>query len=244
MAVDKNRRQIRFIVKVVVFWFVLITINIGSFSMSAALAARRNIEGDDCWRVVVKCDDLGLKSELPDRYGDSPYGELTKTDYAHFITYRIEYRGSLELDTDTLEFINQVAETLSDSRGWARAGYVFKRVQQSSNADFTLALTQAEVLDTIPGCSSQWSCRSGALVLINEDRWKHATDSWNHAGGSLRDYRHMVVNHEVGHWLGLGHANCSQGEDNLAPVMLQQSIDLQGCKFNPWPLDSEIGLLL
>jgi hypothetical protein len=54
----------------------------------------------------------------------------------------------------------------------------------------------------------------------------------------LRDYRHMVVNHEAGHFLGFGHANCG-GPGQLAPVMQQQSINLQGCQHNPWPLQWE-----
>ena len=45
-------------------------------------------------------------------------------------------------------------------------------------------------------------------VVINNDRWVFASSSWNAGGGSLRDYRHMVVNHEVGHWLGHGHLFC------------------------------------
>ena len=37
----------------------------------------------------------------------------------------------------------------------------------------------------------------------------------------------MVINHETGHWLGLGHSFCS-GPGQLAPVMQQQSIDVTG----------------
>jgi len=66
----------------------------------------------------------------------------------------------------------------------------------------------------------------------------HATTTWTANNRSLRDYRHLVVNHETGHWLGFGHAYCG-GPGQLAPVMQQQSISLQGCKPNPWPLASE-----
>ena len=66
-----------------------------------------------------------------------------------------------------------------------------------------------------------------------------ATPSWNAAGGSLRDYRHMVVNHETGHWLGHGHASCT-GAGQPAQVMQQQSMSLQGCSFNAWPTTSEL----
>ena len=49
----------------------------------------------------------------------------------------------------------------------------------------------------------------------------------------------MVINHEVGHWLGHGHETCAT-KGGPAAVMQQQSIDLEGCRFNPWPLESEI----
>jgi hypothetical protein len=49
----------------------------------------------------------------------------------------------------------------------------------------------------------------------------------------------MVVNHETGHWLGLGHAGCP-GRGRLAPVMMQQSKGLGGCRFNPFPTSREL----
>jgi hypothetical protein len=83
-----------------------------------------------------------------------------------------------------------------------------------------------------------WSCRSGDNVVINEDRWLGASPSWNEAGARLRDYRHMVVNHETGHWLGYGHSAC-RSPGAPAAVMQQQSMSLQGCAANPWPLPAE-----
>ena len=73
----------------------------------------------------------------------------------------------------------------------------------------TLVLSEASrVPGFSSGCSSEWSCRVGRFVIINQERWKHASPAWNAAHGALRDYRHMVVNHETGHFLGLGHAGC------------------------------------
>lgn len=146
------------------------------------------------------------------------------------------------IDTTHLaDFRAKIAVVLSDGRGWASAGQRF--VESSSNCGFTMWLSAADQLPSFSsGCSAQWSCRAGTNVIINYDRWTQATDAWNGAGGNLEDYRVMVINHEVGHWLGFGHANCS-GAGQPAPVMQQQSIDLQGCAFNPWPLASEIASL-
>ncbi len=100
--------------------------------------------------------------------------------------------------------------------------------------------TAAQVPSFSSQCSAQWSCRVGRYVVINQTRWQHASPAWNAAGRSLRDYRHMVVNHETGHWLGLGHAGCP-GAGKPAPVMMQQSKGRDGCTFNPFPTRSEQG---
>ena len=87
-------------------------------------------------------------------------------------------------------------------------------------------------------CSSTYSCRVGRYVIINQDRWLHTTPVWKDSGLGRRNYRHLVVNHETGHWLGHRHAYCG-GPGQLAPVMQQQSKGLQGCRANPWPLPRE-----
>ncbi len=137
------------------------------------------------------------------------------------------------------EFKQQANQTLNDARGWARMGVVFKEV--ASGGQFTLVLSEASQVPSFSpgGCDAQYSCRAGRYVIINQDRWLGATTSWNSAGGTLRDYRHMVINHETGHWLGHGHQVCG-GAGQAAPVMQQQSISLQGCSFNAWPLTSEL----
>ncbi|HEV7952290.1 MAG TPA: DUF3152 domain-containing protein, partial [Candidatus Saccharimonadales bacterium] len=110
----------------------------------------------------------------------------------------------------------------------------------ASGGMFTLVMSEASQMTSFsPGCGVDYSCNAGRYVIINQDRWLGATDSWNQAGGSLRDYRHMVVNHETGHWLGHSHAQCG-GAGQPAPVMQQQSISLQGCTFNPWPTAAEL----
>lgn len=156
---------------------------------------------------------------------------------ARTVTYVVETRGSITASLD--EFKQQANDTLNDTRGWSRLGVTFKEVD--SGGDFTLVLSQASQVPSFSpaGCDSEYSCNVGRYVIINQDRWLGATQSWNNGGGSLRDYRHMVVNHELGHWLGQGHTVCD-GPGQPAAVMQQQSMDLQGCTFNPWPLKKEL----
>lgn len=152
------------------------------------------------------------------------------------VTYSVETRGLVT--ANLVEFKQQANATLNDKRGWSRLGAAFQEV--ASGGSFSLVLSQAEELPNFSsGCSAEYSCNVGRYVIINQDKWLGATSSWNGGGGLLRDYRHMVVNHETGHWLGHQHESCN-GVGQAAAVMQQQSIDLQGCAFNPWPLASEI----
>lgn len=154
------------------------------------------------------------------------------------VTYDVSTDGSIV--ADLAEFKALANETLNDSRGWSRLGVNFQEV--ASGGSFTLVLSEASHVPNYSYvCSSDWSCRVGRYVIINQDRWLYASDSWNNSGGSLRDYRNMVINHETGHWLGHSddNAHCG-GSGQSAPVMQQQSISLLGCSFNPWPLNFEM----
>ena len=152
-------------------------------------------------------------------------------------TYRIDTSGSITASLD--EFSRQVHETLNDSRGWIILGLRFD--ETTGPADFIVVLANADSVPSFSpaGCSSYYSCTVANYVIVNQTRWLEATDPWNAAGGNLRDYRHMVVNHELGHWLGHPHTSCP-ASGNPAPLMMQQSTALNGCTFNPWPLESEL----
>lgn len=149
--------------------------------------------------------------------------------------YRVEGRGN---SSDLEEFAAAAAATYADPRGWSLGGSVrFERV--ASGGAFTLWLAADSQMATFGGaCDARWSCRNGRDVVINEDRWLGASPAWTEAGGSLQAYRHMVVNHETGHWLGFGHSNCASAGATAA-VMQQQSMGLQGCTVNAWPLAGE-----
>lgn len=152
------------------------------------------------------------------------------------VTFHVETRGRITADLST--FKKQTLQTFQDPRGWRSAGVAFRPV--ASGGDFTLVLAEASWVPRFStACSSEWSCRVGRFVIINQTRWLHASPGWHAVHRSLRDYRHMVTNHETGHWLGHGHLGCS-GAGRLAPVMMQQSKGLHGCRPNPWPLASEL----
>jgi hypothetical protein len=153
------------------------------------------------------------------------------------VVYQYSVRGKGNVSSIE-EFAAAAAETYADPRGWNLGGSVrFERI--ASGGDFTLWLSADSQMSTFGGaCDVVWSCRSGDNVVINEDRWLGASPAWNESGASLRDYRHMVVNHETGHWLGFGHATCAS-PGAPAAAMQQQSMGLHRCAPNPWPVAGE-----
>lgn len=159
---------------------------------------------------------------------------------AKTFTYCIAAKG---VDTSYLGALrSKLKESYGSSRGWS-VGNLVEYTEVTSGCNFTVWLAAANVMPTFGAiCDSMWSCRVGANVVINFDRWQNASPAWNANGGTLDEYRHMVINHETGHWLGFGHDRCG-GAGQPAPVMQQQSIDLQGCTFSAWPSSSEIAVL-
>ena len=151
------------------------------------------------------------------------------------VYYHVETRGRIV--SSLADFRRLAHASLNDPRGWRVTGIAFKEVR--SGGSMTLVLAEASRVPAFSSvCSSSWSCRVGRYVVINQKRWRFASPAWNRYGGSLRGYRHMVVNHETGHWLGHGHRSCP-ARGALAPVMQQQSISLGGCRFNPFPTKRE-----
>jgi Protein of unknown function (DUF3152) len=158
-------------------------------------------------------------------------GEVPAVGPGTKITYRLEIEAGLPLDGPAIA--TQVQRTLTDPRGWEPIEHVaFART--TGPASFELILASPTLVDRLCyplDTIGQLSCRNGDKVILNAKRWATAVPWY---AGHLDDYRAYLVNHEVGHRLGHGHKTCpSPGAP--APVMVQQSKSLYGCKANPWP---------
>ncbi|WP_134322623.1 DUF3152 domain-containing protein [Cumulibacter soli] len=151
-------------------------------------------------------------------------GPLTQFD--------VQIEGGLGVDGE--QFASYVEEILADERGWTAGGQrSFQRTSDGSAAMHILLVSPQHVEGYCPGYGTEGytSCRYGDNVVINLARWSVGVPDYE---GHLWEYRQYVINHEVGHYLGYGHVNCP-GPGQKAPVMLQQTLRLEGCVRNPYP---------
>lgn len=153
------------------------------------------------------------------------------------LTYSVEVERDLPISLSA--FTGVVRRTLADPRGWTR-GDPAALAMTDGEPDMRIVLTTPETTDRL--CAplqtrGRVSCRNGQNVVINAYRWVNGATSY---GSDLAGYRRYVINHEVGHALGNGHEACPE-PGGLSPVMLQQTLGLQGCRSNPWP--SRVDLL-
>jgi hypothetical protein len=143
------------------------------------------------------------------------------------------------IDVDGAGFAAAVEATLGDPRSWGNGGRMsFQRVGAAEAAagefELRVSLVSPGSMETYcpgVGTGGYTSCRYGDRAVINLARWATAVP---HYDGDIATYRQYVVNHEVGHAPGHGHVDCP-GPGQVAPVMLQQTLRLDGCVKNAWP---------
>ena len=155
------------------------------------------------------------------------------------VRYTVEIEGGLGVDP--AEVASTVQSVLLDDRSWQKVDDVrFVAVspgQEAGGARVDIRVTLASPGLTDRLCApmrtlSQVSCWNGERSVLNFRRWALGDDSY---GADVARYRVYLVNHEVGHGLGHGHEQCP-GKGKRAPVMVQQTLSLGGCK--PWPYPS------
>ncbi|WP_091627511.1 DUF3152 domain-containing protein [Micromonospora peucetia] len=155
------------------------------------------------------------------------------------------YRVAVEsgADEDAGEFGAAVELALTGPGSWVDGGLRLQQVRAASRHDFTVYLATARTAGQMcaaggvnirVGGQPYTSCRAPGKVIINLDRWRLSVPHFVSAKVPLSVYRTYVVNHEVGHQLGHRHERCP-GKGRVAPVMMQQTLFLDGCVANPWP---------
>lgn len=151
-------------------------------------------------------------------------GELT--------TFAVEMEQGLPGDED--DFAEAVEKILGDPRSWGEDGErSLQRIDDADDADIRVLLAAPDTVDDLCApleTNGYVSCAQGNRAIINQNRWVSGVD---HFEDDLETYRIYLINHEVGHTFGHGHVDCPE-DGEPAPVMQQQTLDLQGCEPNGW----------
>ncbi|MEI7030606.1 DUF3152 domain-containing protein [Streptomyces pratensis] len=150
--------------------------------------------------------------------------------------YRVEVEDGTGVDPDRAAEV--IAAILADPRGWSHDGaHAFRQVSDSS-AGMVIRIATPATTDRICGqyglnTGGEVNCRGGEKVMVNLRRWLLGSPQFD---GPVAEYQALIINHEVGHWLGRGHETCP-GPGRPAPAMMQQIKGLKGCVANAWPYD-------
>ncbi|NNG19969.1 DUF3152 domain-containing protein [Naumannella sp. ID2617S] len=148
------------------------------------------------------------------------------------IRIRVEVEQGLALDPEAVA--REAADVLQDPRSWTSRGEAHFDFVGTGPAELTLRVLTPDTTDQrcLPlKTLGEVSCQQGQGVNLNARRWVEAVPDYR---GDVAGYRKYLVNHEVGHFLGHQHSECP-GPGQVAPVMMQQTKGLDGCRANSWP---------
>ncbi|WP_078913820.1 DUF3152 domain-containing protein [Streptomyces sp. NRRL S-37] len=144
------------------------------------------------------------------------------------------------LDVSPSQAADEIADILAAPRGWTHdPDNAFQLVGAGSPHDIKIRIATPGTADALcwagiqQDTGGEYNCEVPGGVVVNLKRWVKGSPTFD---GPIHDYRALIINHEMGHFLGHGHVTCG-GAGRLAPVMMQQIKGLHGCVANAWPYD-------
>lgn len=214
-----------------------------------SMPRRRALAGSDRGPSLHQAEGTGTDDALPSPLAgrDAPRdldvergpGELTtvpgsseRVGVGQVRTFAVEVEAHLADHGQW--FVADVERMLFDERGWTADGSIALRRVDGDRADVRLTLASPATVDELCAplrTNGRFSCWNGERAVINAWRWEHGAAAY---GEDIEGYRTYLVNHEFGHGLGHGHVGCP-APGAPAPVMMQQTIGVEGCEPNPWP---------
>jgi hypothetical protein len=144
----------------------------------------------------------------------------------------------------------KIASVLNDRRGWKKYGVIFREIKeidlQSSNHKNKLRFIFRNAADTEKMCQmvglSCYIHKNIPEIIINEHNW----NGGSHSSLPIDRYQTYLINHEVGHFLGLSHSKCpidfckKKGIDKCRGSIMQQMSrgpnHIYPCLENEWPI--------
>ncbi len=154
------------------------------------------------------------------------------------LRYAVEVESGLDISPS--EAANEIAAILAAPRGWTHdPRTAFRLVSAGAPHDLTVKIATPGTADALcwagihQDTGGEYNCEVPGGVVVNLKRWVKGSPTFD---GPIHDYRALIINHEMGHFLGHSHVTCA-GPGQLAPVMMQQIKGLHGCVANAWPYD-------
>ncbi|MFI1104157.1 DUF3152 domain-containing protein [Streptomyces melanogenes] len=141
------------------------------------------------------------------------------------------------VDVSPGQAATEIQAILAHPRSWAAHGRGrFQLVSGRDSADVTIKIATPATTDRLCAANGdthgELNCEVTGGVVVNLKRWVKGSPQYD---GPPAEYRHLIINHEIGHMIGFHqHMECP-GEGRAAPVMMQQIKGLKGCKSNAWP---------
>ncbi|MFJ6856956.1 DUF3152 domain-containing protein [Streptomyces werraensis] len=186
-------------------------------------------------RTTIEVPERGSGTFDTARSGGETVGEGSRP-----LRYVVEVEEGL--DVSPSEAAEEIADILGAPRGWTHdPANAFRLVGAGAPHDLSIRIATPATADALcwdgigQDTGGEYNCEVPGGVVVNLRRWVEGSPTFD---GPIHDYRALIINHEMGHFLGHSHMTCA-GEGRLAPVMMQQIKGLNGCVANAWPYDED-----
>jgi hypothetical protein len=203
---------------------------------AAAAKAKAEAQAKADAKAKAKEKPVRVPATGPGTYNEAETHATPASSTGTLKRYDLRVEHGLDIDPEkAAEFIEEV---LNDKRSWRGSGsWRFELVRPGQPADLHAYIATPGTTDKL--CAplrtrGEVSCQNGTRVVLNAKRWMMGV---SYFGDDVTNYRRYLVNHEFGHALGHRHVGCP-GAGRVAPVMMQQTKGLGGCRKNPWPYPS------